>query len=100
MKSPVFVTGYGIISSIGNNAEENFHALQNNKHGFGRIEFLETVHRDTIRACEIKKTDQQLHQMAGVAEGESYTRVSTLGAIAATEAIQLAGLSEKELQKA
>jgi 3-oxoacyl-[acyl-carrier-protein] synthase-1 len=97
MSQPVFVTGYGIITSIGTNTEENLNALLHNQTGYGQLDFLETIHRDTIRACEIKKTDQQLRELAGVAEGIGFTRTSTLGLIAATEAMRKAGLSKNDL---
>jgi 3-oxoacyl-[acyl-carrier-protein] synthase II len=57
MSERVFITGFGIISAIGNNAEENRHALKKNKHGFGRIETFETAHQQSIPAFEIKITD-------------------------------------------
>ncbi|MCI0444247.1 beta-ketoacyl-[acyl-carrier-protein] synthase family protein, partial [bacterium] len=96
----VFVTGYGIITSIGNNSEENLKSLLNRHHGFGDLDIVETSHRGTLRACEIKLTDQQLRILAGVEGKKSYTRASTLGLIAVQEATQMAGLSKAELKKA
>ena len=95
---PVFVTGYGIITSIGNNAPGNFASLVSRHHGFNHLDILETSHRGILRACEIKLSDQDLHQLAGVQGKPGYTRASTLGLTAVQEAIQMAGLSREELK--
>ena len=60
MSQRVFITGFGIITSIGKNAEENFQSLVTGKYGFGSLEVLDTVHRDSLSACEIKLEDQEL----------------------------------------
>lgn len=39
----------GIISSIGNNVEENFISLQSGKHGISDIEMFETRHAGAIK---------------------------------------------------
>ena len=48
MSQRVFITGFGIITSIGKNAEENFQSLVKGKCGFGSLEVLDTVHRDSL----------------------------------------------------
>ena len=48
MSQRVFITGFGIITSIGKNAEENFQSLVTGKYGFGSLEVLDTVHRDSL----------------------------------------------------
>ena len=47
MGQRVFITGLGIITSLGKNAEENFQSLITGKCGFGSLEVLDTVHRDS-----------------------------------------------------
>ena len=94
----VFVTGFGIITSVGKNAEENFRSLVNRSHGFGPIEVLDTVHRNSISACEIKLTEEELCRLAGVNQHEGFTRTSLLGLIALNEAIQHADLSQEEIK--
>jgi 3-oxoacyl-[acyl-carrier-protein] synthase-1 len=98
MSQRVFITGFGIITSIGNNAEENFRSLLNRSHGFGPIEILDTVHRSSISACEIKFTEEELCSFAGVNQHEGFTRTSLLGLIALNEAIQSANLSQEEIK--
>ena len=97
MSRRIFITGYGIITSIGNNADENYQALIRRQCGFGSLEFLDTVHRHDLPACEIKLSDSQLCDLAGVSSAQGYTRTVLLGIIAAKEAINMAGLSISEL---
>src|SRR5689334_17817652 len=100
MSERVFITGYGLISAIGNNADENFHSLQNSRHGYGTIETFETIHKGSIRACEVKASDQQLAERAGVELSKGFTRTTLLGIIAVREAIRAAGLSPSDLKYA
>jgi 3-oxoacyl-(acyl-carrier-protein) synthase len=97
MSERVFITGFGIISAIGNDAEENRHALKNNKHGFGRIETFETAHQQSIPACEIKIIDEDLNKKAGVSIQKGFSRTALLGLLAVKEAIESASLSKKDL---
>ena len=57
MNKGVAITGMGIISSIGNTVEENYDSLLNNKEAITTIENISTVHRNTIKIGEIKKTN-------------------------------------------
>jgi 3-oxoacyl-(acyl-carrier-protein) synthase len=99
MSERVFITGFGIISAIGNNAEENRHALKNNKHGFGRIETFETAHQQSIPAFEIKITDEELNSRVGVKIQQGFSRTALLGLLAVREAIDSASLSNNDLQQ-
>lgn len=92
----VFITGYGIITSIGKNAEENLRSLVDQRHGYGEIDLLDTVHRHDLRCCEIKLADGQLRER-GNAKGSGLTRTTLLGLVALREAIEHAGLSQAEL---
>jgi 3-oxoacyl-[acyl-carrier-protein] synthase-1 len=65
MSQRVFITGYGIITSLGKNAAENLQSLIDRKAGYGALNVLDTVHRATLRACEVKITDQQLLESQG-----------------------------------
>lgn len=99
MSERVFITGFGIITSIGNNAEENFQSLVARKYGFGSLEILDTVHRQSLPACEIKLDEQQLCALSGVNTHEGFTRTSLLGLIALQEAINHAGLTKEEVHQ-
>jgi 3-oxoacyl-[acyl-carrier-protein] synthase-1 len=96
MSQRIVVTGVGIITSIGNNLEENIQSLLQGKTGIGKPEILKTEH-GSIPVCEIKLEDKQLLEWAGVAPGKGFTRTATLGLIAVREAIRTAGLSTAEI---
>lgn len=100
MNGRIFITGYGIITSIGKNAAENYQSLIHRRCGFGSLEFLETIHKHDLPACEIKLSDSQLCELAGVSDKEGYTRTVLLGIIAAREAINMAGLTTGEISAA
>lgn len=100
MSERVFITGFGLITAIGAGKEENFQSLSQGRHGFGPLEILETVHRQSLPACEIKITDQELGARAGLKSITGFTRTSLLGLLAAQEAVQAAGLSQHDLAQA
>jgi 3-oxoacyl-(acyl-carrier-protein) synthase len=87
----IFITGCGIITSIGNNLEENLLSLKSGRTGIGKIRLLETIHRDTLPAGEIGLTDEELAAMLGIEYRDGITRTALLGMIAANEAVRNAG---------
>ena len=98
MSQRVFITGFGIITSIGKNAEENFRSLVNRNYGFGPINVLDTVHRGSLSACEIKLSEEDLCAVAGVQHHEGFTRTALLGLIALNEAVRSADLSPADIR--
>lgn len=94
MNRGVAITGMGIISAIGNSVEENFHALTNGEKAITNIENIPTVHRHVIKVGEIKKSNQQLAEELGLTADNNYTRTALLGAIAAKQAVEDAGISD------
>ena len=88
MGNGVAITGMGIISSIGYNVEENYHALINGKPGISTIENISTIHSNVIKVGEIKKTNDQLAEELNLIEGNNYTRTAMLGALAAKQAVK------------
>lgn len=99
MGKGVAVTGMGIISSIGNNVEENFSSLVAKKHGISQIEFLETRHKGAFPVGEIKMTNESLCKKLSFPKNHLFTRSSLLGSIAAKEAIDSAGISDSTKHK-
>jgi 3-oxoacyl-[acyl-carrier-protein] synthase-1 len=99
MNGRIFITGYGVISSVGNDARENYKSLIDHNCGFGRLEFLDTLHKDDLPACEIKLSDFQLCELAGVLPSKGYTRTLLLGIIAVKEAIRMADLTSDEISE-
>ncbi len=96
MSSPVVVTGIGIISSIGNNLKETTRSLLNVQSGIKPISILNTRHKDAFVLAEVKKTQEELHQLAHADAGNPWTRTALLGLIAATEAYQDAALNQDD----
>ena len=94
MSKSVAITGMGIISSIGNNVAENYHALIHKKHGISRVDNLETIHRDEIMVGEVKLTNDELIAQLNLGPENNYSRTALLGAIAAREAIADSGISD------
>lgn len=94
MGKKVAITGMGIISSIGSTVGENYAALVNGKPGISSIENFETVHKDVIKVGEIKLTNQALSQLLGIGEDHNFCRTALLGAIAAQQAVENAGIQD------
>jgi len=94
MNRGIAITGMGIISSIGNNVEENLNALKSVSPGISRIEMLKTRHSDQIMVGEIKKNNNILEEELGLQPLHSFSRTAMIGAIAAKEALQDAQISD------
>jgi len=82
----------GIISAIGASVEENFNALLSGKTGISVIENIETIHKDSIKVGEIKKTNEELLQQLQISDANDFSRTAMLGAIAAKQAVENAGI--------
>lgn len=87
MSERVFVTGIGIISSIGLNIEESVSALRESKSGIGSISMLETRYKDEIPVAEVHADSNILKEIAGVNNSTSVSRTALLGIIAAKQAL-------------
>jgi len=95
MAPRVFITGYGIISAIGNNADETLDALQSNRSGIGKLEIFESA-LSSIPVCEIKKTSDELSEMAGIRYDNRNSRAFLLGLIAAKAALRMAECNDAD----
>lgn len=89
MSPRVHITGMGIISAIGDSVEETFHSLSECKSGIGKINFLQTSHKEEFVAGEVKHPNEDLIKMAG---GGNYNRTTLLAIIAAKEALKHSGI--------
>jgi len=94
MSPKVYVTGCGMISSIGNSFAETERSVLASQSGIGPITLLETGYRNRLVAGEIKHPDNELAEMAGMTLKPGITRTTLLGAIAAKEAIFQAGITD------
>ena len=88
MSKRIFVTGIGIISGIGNNVDETFESIKQKKSGVTEIKYLKTNHKGKIPVSEVKLSEDELIELAGLDKNGSYTRSTLIGVIAANEAVK------------
>ena len=84
MKSPIYITGLGVISSIGDNVDQTLENLRKSRTGVDEIKILPTQLKGTLPLAEVKYTNQELAQMSGLETWQ--TRTAQLSMIAAQEA--------------
>ena len=89
----VFVTGIGSISAIGRNVDETFYSLIESRSGIGKINYLDTIHKDNFVAGEVKYSIKELTDIAEL-KNSTYNRTTLLGLIAAKEALRSAGIKD------
>lgn len=90
----VLIAGKGVVTGIGNNTEENFRALCEKRDGIGPISLVDTRYKDEIPVAEVKLSDAELKNRLGLTS-DTYTRTTLLGMLAAKEAWDEAGISQK-----
>lgn len=93
MQGKVAITGMGIISAAGITVQQNYDSLIQGRAAISVIENINTIHKNTIKAGEIKLTNTQLEQQLGLDAFNNYPRTAMLGAIAAKEAVASAGIT-------
>ena len=91
MSESVFVIGAGTISAIGNNVAACLNALENGRAGMEQMHYLDSVHRQRLPVAEVKLSNNELAQLAGLPNTKS--RTALLSMIAAKEALQNSGLA-------
>lgn len=94
MPQRVYITGIGIISSIGNDVDSVFNSLCEEKSGIAGITLLDTNLKDRFPLAEVKLTTEELLEYAGCIGKKNLTRTALLGMIAAREAIESAGFDD------
>lgn len=94
MPKKVYITGIGIISSIGNNSDETLRSILEGRSGIGGITLFPTLHQGRVPVAEVKLSNQQLLELTGHAGSNGFTRTALLGMVAVQEAILSAGISD------
>lgn len=94
MSSKVYIAGVGIISAIGNNAEECLAALEHEDAGMNTITYLKTIHANEIPVAEVKLNNEELAQIAGWSS--KISRTALLSIVAAQEALNDAAIGNIE----
>jgi len=98
MSKMVFVTGMGIISSLGNGIAENLEAIKTKRSGIGKIKYINTIYNN-IPFAEVKYSNKELSQIIGLENDYGYTRTTLLSLIAATEAAKMANIDKNTVLK-
>ena len=99
MSQRVFITGIGIISAIGNNADDTLCSLVAEKSGIGGITLFDTIHKGKIPVAEVKLSDEDLLEMTGNKGKRNFTRTALLGIIAAKQALESAGIKDAAMYR-
>jgi len=84
----VFVTGAGIITSLGVGAHTTYAALQSGLTGMGPLKNLPSVHASELPVAEIKMSDEDLRNLADVPAGQRFSRATLLAIVAGRQAIE------------
>ncbi len=91
MAQPIFISGLGLISAIGNNVSEAYANLSQAKTGIGKVNYLKTRYKDEFVLGEVKLSNEQLMDLIGD-HSPKLNRTSLLGITAAKEALKHSGI--------
>ncbi len=86
-QTKILITGIGTFSSIGKNVEETLQSLKTRQHGIGKMEYLDSVHKEEIPVAEIKMSDEELAKQINHPNPKGITRATLIGMRAAKEAM-------------
>ena len=92
MNREVYIVGVGVITAIGNNVAECLVSFEKEKAGMADIAYIDTMHRHNIPVAEVKLSNKELAEMAGISAATS--RTTLLGLIAAKEALNDANIAD------
>lgn len=91
MNTPVYIAGAGVISAIGNNVQEHLIAFKNEQAGMGDITHFQSAYKGILPVAEVKMTNAELVEKAGLDHDAS--RTTLLSLLAAREALADADIS-------
>lgn len=86
----VCVTGIGCVSGIGKNVEEQLVSIRQGRNQLGPVTLFPTHHTEPV--CEVKALSSELKWQLGIHGKETWSRTALLGACAAREAFEDAGV--------
>jgi len=94
VKKKVFISGIGIISSIGNNVIEVLNSLIHENSGIIYSEHLHSVYKNEMPVGEVKLTDNELKDLLKLSDKSQNSRTTLLGMMAVSEAIKNSEISD------
>lgn len=92
----VYVTGLGIITTLGDSLESNRDGLKEGRCGIGSLDFFSTKYAESLLFGEIKLSNDQLKNVLNVKD-PGVSRTSLLALHAFNQAIDDAGLNDKDI---
>jgi len=92
VKKKVFISGIGIISSIGNNVIEVLNSLIHENSGIIYSEHLHSVYKNEIPVGEVRLTDEELKELLQLRNKLQNSRTTLLGMLAVSEALKNANI--------
>jgi len=92
----VFITGIGIISSIGKNCSETKMSIIEGRGGQTTTKYIDSALSKSFPLCEVQYSNDELAMMAEVSRDKFITRCSLLAAVAATEAANSANIRKND----
>ena len=96
MNNIISVTGFGIICSIGNDADSVLDSLRRKESGIGSMKYLQSKHH-YLPVGEVQLSNDQMKNMLDIKDETPMSRTTLMGAIAIKQALNHAGLTVKEL---
>ncbi|UII28856.1 beta-ketoacyl-[acyl-carrier-protein] synthase family protein [Fulvivirga maritima] len=96
--SKVYITGFGIVSSLGIGVEINLTSLKGFKSGISMPSFLQTSHKE-LPVGELKFSNVELCEKLEIEKCKYLSRTTLLGLLAAKEAIEMSSLKESDLKR-
>lgn len=95
---PIYISGAGIVSSIGIGKEDTLKSLLAGTTGIGRMKYLNSIHKE-LPVGEVKLSNEEMAQLIGINKSPLMTRTALLGILALQEALEEAHLGTKDLRK-
>lgn len=93
-EDPIVITGYGILSALGNDHDTTLSALINGTGGIGAIRHLATSHTE-FPVGEVKMTNEEMEQELSLPADSVTTRTALMGMIALDRAVSMAQLNHE-----
>lgn len=93
MDAPIYITGSGIISAIGNDKKSVLSSLIEKRSGVGQMCYLQSEHLE-LPVGEVKLSDTEMRKMLCMPDDKQSNRTSLMGTLAMAEAIDEAKVND------
>jgi len=93
----VFITGIGLISSIGNSVEENWNSLVNDKRGIRKAKYVDSKLIENFLFGEVNLSNDELKKVLNLPLDSNYARTTLLAMVAVNEAMFSAKIDSSKI---